>query len=388
MTQELELFSPEVGDEIDEGLQFATAALEDALKIEENLQAITGLDKAPTPDQERLLNVAVEALCAKYSIPNAALESNDEPEGGRDAGEAVGRVKRALDFLYAAIRRIVQLIAHKLQEHRGHARKYMDKAKTLIGRADNLSDKAMDSMITDRGLINALCINGIVPRSINVIFDDMVRKFESSKDYAGLDETIALINTARAGDEEGAGDKAEKLRTVLENGLKALLPEVSNPAGHWLFGESTRGHKHFASDAYFGEVFMYGEISEEIDKLGSFYHKVGIRRSPDVVLRAEALQPLNPQVIRLICRTVIRLTESVIRSSRVETLLNKAVREADFMIGKRPDKLSLHALKNFHSVTQNLYINHLRLTMSAAKNLLIYCERSAAIREEEHESHY
>lgn len=376
----------EVGEaqDIERSFNFATAALEEALVLQEKADTIVELGKHMTEQQEKLLSVAVEHLCAKYHITNAALESLDDEDAKQadnqskeaQSSEAVGKLKRTIDFIYAMLRRLVQALVHRFQQHRQQARSFMERAKDIIGRADVVNTGGEVPVIANRGILNALCIGGVPPRGLNLVFDELVKHYENSKKYSGLNEMVAVLNAAKSGDMEKTKDRAEILWVLLRDGMEDCLNQVDNPQNHFMFGEQHRGHLCFASQPYFGDISISGEISESVGAFGSFFHKVQMRRNPDSILRVEALQALDSQTIRLICRSIVRLCESVIRTSRDESFLYKAIREANYLVGKKPDQLSLHALRNFQSIAQNLYINYLRLTMNSAKHLLEYCEQS------------
>lgn len=379
-------FEIEESQDIERSFNYATAALEEALQLQEKADTIVSLSKHMDAQQEKLLNVAVENLCAKYHITNAALESIDEEEESQvehqsqeaQSSEAVGKLKRTIDFIYAMLRRLVQALIHRFQQHRGQARTFMERAKDLIGRADVVNTGGEIPTIPNRGVLNALCINGVPPKGLNLVFDELVKHYEQSKKYSGLTEMVAMLNAAKSGDMDKTKDRSEILWVLLRDGMEECLNKVDNPSNHFMFGDAHRGHQCYASQPYFGDISISGEISDSVGAFGSFFHKVQMRRNPDSILRVDALKALDEQTIRLICRSVVRLCESVIRSSRDEAFLYKAIREANYLVGKKPDQLSLHALRNFQSIAQNLYINYLRLTMNSAKHLLEYCELSVA----------
>ena len=371
-----DVFSEQAAQDIYGSLEYATEALEKALKVQSSLETLAQDSKFMNEQQTKLLNVAVEKLQQDYGIPNAALESSDDEEPQEQSSEAIGRLKRTIDFLYAAVRRIVQMIIQHFQQHRGQARSFNERAKNLIGRADVIDQSGEKPTIVDRGMINALCIGGVLPKNIHSVFDDLTASYEASKKFSGLEEMIALINVAKAGDPDKVTDKSEVLWVKLRDSMTAMLDPVSDPANHFLFGEKRRDHEFYASKAYFGDIHLSGEISTSVGAFGGFFHKVGMRRNPDAVIKIEALHALDAQTVRLLCRSVVRLSESVIRSSRDEAMLYKAMREANYLLGKKPDQLSLHVLRNFQSIAQNLHLNYLRLSMNAAKHLLAYCEKS------------
>jgi hypothetical protein len=123
----------------------------------------------------------------------------------------------------------------------------------------------------------------------------------------------------------------------------------------------------------FGQTYIAGSIAEEINASGTFRYVCGIRRDQKVPLRVNSFPLLTPDEIRQICRTAIKVCDNILRFSRDEALMQKALREATFLKTKEPDKGSVVALRNITAVGQNSYITHLRYTVRTMQALMRWC---------------
>lgn len=366
----------------------------------EAIDAITSLDYTQVPDgvgdnlASRLLNVAVENYITKFNIPAAALESNDivpyvgpagddakpEIESGAPRenpdkqGKQASRIKKVVKYLYAVVARIFNAIFDFLRNQKIAARKIMPKTKEYIGRADGLSSSVASQLnIKDRSLMIALHIDGAPPRKITEMFEELSQTFERQHNYSAVNEVIHLVQAVKEKNPARITKEAKVLHDKLEEGLKAAL-SVVDPSEVSVFGEKkAEGNDYYMSDPLFGQNYIYGVIGDKIADSGSFVFRCGIRRDAEVPLRSAFFPVLAPDDIRHICRTSLRISENIIRFSRDEELLQKALREASFLTTKEPDQSAVAALRNIAAVGQNSYIVYLRYVTRTMQSLMRWC---------------
>lgn len=354
--------------DIDEAVAYANEALEAAERLEE-------AQLNSTPDNalaNQLLKVAVENYIERFQIPTAALES--EEDGDKDEA---GRLKKVILYLYAIVQRIFKALFDFFRNQKLVARKLMPLTKVYIGEADSLTATLAGQMnIKDRSLMVALHIDGIAPKKIPEQFDRLAETFEKQYQFSSVSEVVRLISAAKEKNQERVVKEAEILRARLEAGLKAALTEVE-PRSTVAFSEKkVEGNTYFASDVTFGQNYIFGIVGDQVSTQGTFTYRCGIRRDAEVPLRVPAFPVLTPDEIRHVCRTSLRVCENIIRFSRDEELLQKALREATFLTTKEADKSSVIALRNITAVGQNSYIVHLRFVTRTMQSLMRWCAAS------------
>lgn len=357
--------------DVEEAVAYANEALEAAQILEEARLADT-----TDPIAAKLLNVAVENYIERFEIPMAALESNE----GSDSGEApkVGRLKKVVLYLYAVVQRIFKAIFDLFRSQKAVARKVMTLTKQYIGSADGLSSSVAGQLsIRDRSLMVSLQIDGIVPKKVPELFDALAESFEQQHAFVAVPEIIRLIAAAKEKNTERVVKEATELRAILEEGFKKTLDVVNDPQLTSVFNEKkSSAANYYISEPMFGHNYIYGVIGTEINSDGTFRFKCGIQRDPEVALRVGFFPVLTPDEIRAVCRTALRISENIIRFSRDEDLLQKALREATFLTTKEADKNAVAALHNFTNVGQNSYIVYLRFTTSKMQALMRWCAAS------------
>lgn len=378
-----------------------THPIEDPQQVEEAiayaneaLDAISSLESLTLPDgigdtlPNRLMEVAVENYIDKFGIPSAALESNDlVTTGGKETnapredpdaqGPGAGRLKKVVLYLYAMIQRVFNAIFDFFRSQKLAARKLIPLTKLYIGQADSLSSSVASQLnVKDRSLMTALQIEGTNPRKIPELYDSLAENFEKQHEFSAVNEVIRLVQAVKDKNPERIKKEAEELRGKLEAGLKASL-EPTNPAELPIFNEKkAEGNQYFASKALFGQNYIYGVIGDNVTETGSFVFRCGIRRDAEVPLRVTFFPVLSPDEIRHVCRTSLRICENIIRFSRDEELLQKALREASFLTTKEADQSAVAALRNVAAVGQNSYIVHLRFTTRTMQALMRWCATS------------
>ena len=380
--------TPRPGDdteEVENAIGFAMEALEAAAKLESVTDRFSN-DRLSS----RLLNIAVESYIEKFDIPAAALEDNDlvVPDNSSDvstpaSNKDVSKLKKVILYLYAIVERVFKAVFDLFREHYVTARNIMPKTKLFIGRSDLLSASvAAQVNIKERSLMSSLHIDGVSPRKIPELFDAIAATFEKQHGFAAIEEITNLVDATRDKDQTKITAAAEKLRAKLEQGLSTTLNEV-DPQSVPVFNEKKSATvTHYASDVSFGQSYIIGSIAKEINASGTFHYNCAIRRDADVPIRTNSFPVLSPEDIRHICRTSLRICENVIRYSRDESGLHKALRQAAFLKTKEPDKSSVIALRNIATAGQNSYIVHLRYTMKITQALMRWCGLSIARYEE------
>lgn len=368
-------------EDVEDAIEFAIEALEAAEKLEN-----MALDQvSDDPLSSRLLNVAVENYIHQFDIPAAALEDYDlvTTEATPKTNKETGKLKKVILYLYAVVERVFKAVFDLFREHYVTARNLIPKTRVFIGESDSLSASiAAQVNIRERSLMTALHIDGIAPRKIPELFDEVASTFEKQHGFAAYSEITKLVQATRNKDQNEISQAAQALRDKLEEGLQASLEEV-DPQSIPVFNEKkSTTVTHYASKPSFGQTYILGSIAKEINASGTFHFSCSIRRDADVAVRVNSFPVLTPEDIRHICRITLRICENVIRNSRDESLLHKALREASFLRTKEADKASVVALRNLAAAGQNSYIVHLRHTMKITRSLMRWCAISIARYEE------
>lgn len=364
--------------DVEEAINYAREAMDVAQKLEEsNLQNHTG-----DTVEDRLLNVAVENYIYKFSIPTAALEDNDLTPAGTAEERTSKRLKSVILYLYAVVERIFNAIFDYFRNQKLVARRIIPRTKDYIGRSDSLSAAIGNQlMIKDRSLMVALHIDGITPRKAPELFDLLADTFERQYAFSAVNEVIALIAAAKEKNTERVKKEADLLRTKLEAGFKAAL-KPADASDMSLFSEKKSDDNiYYVSDTSFGQNYITGVIGTTVSHNGVFNYRCGVRRDPEVPLRIAAFPVLSPEDIRHICRTSLRIAENIIRFSRDEALLQKALREASFLQTKAPDEGSVGALRDVAAVGQSSYIVHLRFVTRTMQAMMRWCDASLRLYE-------
>lgn len=356
-------------DDIEEAVAFATEALDAAERLETAQLDLAAAD----PAASRLLNVAVENYIERFQIPAAALENNEE---SADAAQT-SRLKKVILYLYAVVQRIFKAIFDLFRNQKLVARKIMPLTKVYIGEADSLTASLAGQLnIKDRSLMVALHIDGIAPKKTPELFDKLAETFEKQYAFSAVSEVIRLVSAARDKNAERVAKEADVLRARLEEGFKAALTEV-DPRTSVAFSEKkVDENAYYVSEPTFGQNYIYGVIGKQTAANGTFVFRCGIRRDAEVPLRIPSFPSLAPDEIRHVCRTSLRVCENIIRFSRDEELLQKALREATFLTTKEADKTAVVALRNLAAVGQNSYIVHLRFVTRTMQALMRWCAAS------------
>ncbi len=364
--------------EVEEAINYAQEAMDVAQKLEQaNLQTHTG-----DTLEDRLLNVAVENYIEKFNIPRAALEDNlpaEIPVGGK---KDAGRLKKIILYLYALVQRIFTAIFDFFSNQKLVARKIIPRTKEYIGRSDSLSASVgQQLMIKDKSLMTALHINGIAPAKTSELYAQLSDTFEKQYTYSAVNEVIALISAAKEKNPERVKKEAELLRAKLLSGFKASL-KTADASDMSVFSEKkAEANEYYISEAMFGQNYITGVIGTLVNDTGGFNYRCGVRRDPEVSLRVVSFPVLTPEEIRHICRTSLRISENIIRFSRDEVLLQKALRESTFLVSKEPDESAVAALRDTAAVGQSSYIVYLRFVTRTMQAMMRWCNVSLGLYE-------
>lgn len=394
-------------EEVENALAYAAEALDAAERLEEASLNYAGMNATA----ERLMNVAVENYFEKFQIPRAALEANDlvvydpaasssnaasdaggnadtaTPTGGEDEDDetpaGASRLKKAAKLLYALVERVFKAIFDYFATQKNTARKLIPLSKKYIGEADSLpSHMATQLKIKDRNLMLALHIEGVAPRKAADMYDELAATFEKQHAFSAVTEVIRVIGAVKDKNPERISKEANTLRNKLEDGLRASLEGV-NPSTIPVFTEKKSERvNYYASKPMFGQNYIVGSVGKDISVAGSFRFNCSIRRDAETPLRAAVFPVLTPDEIRQICRTALKVCENVVRFSRDEELMKKALREATYLNSKETDQASVAALRNVAAVGQNSYIVHLRFVTRTTQALMRWCAQSIARYEE------
>lgn len=392
--------------EVETAFDYAAEALDAAERLEQAALDYDGMNETSA----RLLNVAVETYLEKFKIPRAALEAYDlvpydpaaaqsggadsdsgQPSSSGSAGEddddepsqGPSRLKKAAKLLYALVERVFKAIFDFFTNQKVVARKLIPLSKKYIGESDSLSAQMASQLrIKDRNLMLALHIEGQAPRKAAELFDELATAFEKQHAYSAVTEVIRVVSSVREKNSERIVKEANTLRNKLEDGMKAALNGV-NPSTIPVFTEKKSDRvRYYASKPLFGQHYIVGLVGNEVSPAGSFRFNCSVRRDSETPLRATAFPVLTPEEIRQICRTALKVCENVVRFSRDEELMKKALREATYLNSKETDQASVAALRNVAAVGQNSYIVHLRFVTRTTQALMRWCAQSIARYEE------
>jgi hypothetical protein len=366
--------------DIEDAVAYANEALDAAQRLEEG-QLTDSTDAVA----QKLLAHAVESYIEKFKIPMIALEDSTElaireaqgsaqDDSHSDATQA-SRLKKVVLYLYAAVQRIFKAIFDMMRNQKATARRLMPLTKLYIGQADSLSSSVASHLnVKDRSLMVALQIDGIVPRKTPELFDALADSFEKQHPFAAVSEVVRLISAAKDENKERVMVSAGELRARLEEGFKKTMTVVADPQKLSIFSEKKSAvASYYVSEPLFGHNYIYGIVGTDVQTDGTFRYKCGIQRDAEVPLRVGAFPVLTPDEIRAICRTALRVCENIIRFSRDEELLQKALREVSFLTTKEADQNTIAALRNFSNVGQNSYIVYLRFVTRTMQALLRWC---------------
>lgn len=364
--------------DVEEAIAYANEALQAAGALEEMADNIDPYD--PTALDLEKLDVAVENYIDQFNIPSIALESDDDDEASNGK---TGRLKKVVLYLYALVERVFKALFDFFSNQKLVARRVMPKTREYIGRSDSLSASVGAQLsIKDRGIMVALHVDGIAPKKTPELFDALVEQFEQQYRYSPVPEVVRLVSAAKAKDEKRTVVEAEALRDKLENGLKNSLEKTDPEKFSFFPTKVVDGTDYYVSQPLFGQNYIAGNISHDVTDKGTFTFNCGVRRDAEVPLRVSSFPVLGPEEIRHICRTALRASESIIRFSRDEELLKKALREAAFVTSKEPDQSSVIALRNMAAVGQNSYIVYLRFVSRSMQALMRWCAQSITKYEE------
>lgn len=357
-------------EQLEEAFDYSDNAMT-AISALEELQDALG-DETPTEAQKQLINLTLNNYSTKFDIPTASLESD---EG--DEKPEVSRLKKTILYLYAVVERIFKAIFDYCRNQKLVARKIIPVARDYIGMSDSLSSAVAGQLrIRDRSIMVALHIDGIQPRKAPILFDNLVATFERQAAHSPVNELIQFVNAAKEQNPERIHAMAVKLRAKLEEGLKSGL-EVVDPNSLPIFNEKKLDDTtYYASEALFGQNYIFGVIAKEVNEDASYKYRAGIRRDMEVPLRIGFFNVLTPEEIRHLCRASILVCETILRNSREEELLQKVLREAGFLTTKNPDRSATSVLKNIADAGQSSYIVHLRYTTRTMRVLMRWCAAS------------
>lgn len=392
-------------NDVDEALAFAAEALNAAECLE---QAEIDPDVSNSL-ANKLLNVAVENYIERFHIPRAALEANELTLSGshssRDSSFSAsgvhgasaddatakrtatttednekletGKLKKVILYLYALVQRIFKAIFDFFGNQKLVARKLIPLTKQYIGEADSLSDElAAKLSIKDRSVMRALQIDGVAPEKVTELYSKLAVSFERQHAFSAVAEVVRLISATKEQNPERISKEATALRDKLESGLKASLPSV-NPQTMSIFSEKkSDAANYYASEPLFGHNHIYGIVGTDVSNSGTFRFQCGVRADEDIELRVDSFPVLTPEQIRAVCRIALKVCENIVKFSRDEELMRKALREATFLTTKEADKSTVVALRNIMAVGQNSYITHLRFTARTTQALMRWCAAS------------
>lgn len=359
--------------EVEGAIAYANEALAAAHSLEDFCANVNPEDgnKLST----KLLDVAVENYVERFKIPAFALESE---EGSAPGPTQASKLKKVILYLYAVVERVFKALFDFFTMQKGRARSLMPLTKNYIGRADSFSASVAAQLnVRDRSLMTALHIDGIAPLKPSEMFQQMADALNEQHQYAAVPELVRLVSAARAKDSARTANEAKALHDKLQAGLQANLKTVDPDTLSVFTDKKAEGVQYYASEPRFGMNVIIGSVGE-VNEKGTFHYFCGVRRDMEVPLRVGFFPVLSPDEIRAICRTALKVCETVIRNSRDEELLKKILREATFVTTKEPDESSVIALRNIAAVGQNSYIVHLRYTMRTMQSLMRWCAQSIA----------
>lgn len=353
---------------VEEAIIYANEALDAAQRLEEGLSI-----KTTDPLAQKLLNVAVESHVERFKIPAVALE--DSQELTTELNHRTSRLKKVINYLYAVVQRVFKVIFDFFGTQKVFTRKLMAQSKQYIGESDSLSVAVGNQLnIKDRSLMTSLQIDGIAPKKAPELFDALAVSFEKQHSFSAVPEVIRLVAATKAKNTGRVVQEATELRDILEEGLKHSLTKVDDISRTSVFyGKQSESSTYYTSEPMFGHNYIFGVIDKKVSSNGSFGYQCGIRRDAEVPLRVGSFPVLAPDEIRVVCRTSLRICENIIRFSRDEVVLQKAMREITFIATKEVDKSSVVALRNLVAVGQNSYVVYLRFVTRIMQAMMRWC---------------
>jgi hypothetical protein len=389
-------------EEVEEAFAYAAEALDAAERLEAASQDFKSVDDTTA----RLLNIAVESYIEKFGLSRLGLESNDlvlydpsasvdndggtSPRSSNTSGEdderppEATRLKKLAKQLYAIVERVFKAIFDYFSNQKNWARKLIPLTKRYIGESDSLPERlAAQLRLKDRNLMMALHIDGSAPKKVPQLYEELATVFEKQHQYTAVSEVIRFVTATKEKDAGKIMREAEKLRDRLEEGLKVSLKPVGPGALPPVFKDK-RSDKaaYYISKPMFGQNYITGIVGHQPGPSGSLRFSCGVHHDAAVPLRVQLFPVLTPEEIRQVCRIALRVCENVVRFSRDEELMKKALREASYLTSKETDQASVAALRNIAAVGQNSYIVHLRYVTSVTRSLMRYCAQSIARYEE------
>lgn len=364
-------------ESVDEALTYAAECIAAAQKLSAAIEGHLDLKMIAG------LSIATESYINKFNIPIAALEAEESDIAGEAPNEKEkpleekqrSRTAKVISYLYAAVKRIFQFFFDFARNQKSVARKIIPKTKELIGRIDQFDITPPAGKIKEKGLVNALHMDGIAPRRPTAIFEQLVAEFEQVNRSSGISEMAAVLSSAKTENFEKFKTSSQALHNVLENGMKSFMNVVGNPGSHPAFRTTVEGRHYYSTDVMFGQHYVAGSISD-LDEDGKFFFKAGIYRDADVPIRIESLPLLRAEEIRQVCRTALRLSELVIQYSRDEDLMQRLMREASYFITKEAKGPGVAALSNFLAMANNHYFAYLRYITRTMRQLMRWAELS------------
>lgn len=362
------------GDDVEEAINYVGEALE-AIDV---LTKAIPVNRTMSDSEAKLLNVAVESYVRKFDIPSAGLESADpDPEVKK-----IGKFKRVILYLYAMVKRIFQAMGALLSNSEILAKKLMPTTKNYIGRSDSISPSISAHLtIKDKSLMTALHVEGVAPKRVVAIYEELQSALNEQYQYSSVSELISLLNAAKTKDLEKVKTEAKELRAKLQKGAEVSL-EQSSETQHKLFSEKIIDtNTYWVSKPSFGQKYITAVIGKDVDQIGTFVYRCGITRDSDTPLRVAAFPVLSPDDIRGICRISLKICEDIVKRSRDEDLVAKAMRQASFIVTAEPDQIAVSALRDIANASQSTYIVYLRHTVNVMQSLMRWCGLSLKIYE-------
>lgn len=354
--------------------------------VGEALEAIDVLTKAVPENrtvsdaEAKLLNVAVEKYMRKFDIPNAALESNDVTIPNDD--KKIGKLKRVILYLYAMVKRIFQSMGDLMSNSDLIAKKLMPVTKNYIGRSDSISPSISEHLtIKDKSLMVALHVEGVAPKRVVALYGELQDALDEQYKHSSVNELISLLNAARTKDLGKVKTEAVELHAKLLKGVNASLEEAGD-ANYKLFSEKIiDSNTYWVSKPSFGQKYVTAVVGKDVDQIGTFIYRCNITRDSDTPVRVAAFPVLSPDDIRGICRISLKICEDIVRRSRDEDLVTKAMRQASFIVTAEPDQVAVSVLRDVAASSQSTYIVYLRHTVSVMQSLMRWCGLSLKIYE-------
>lgn len=352
--------------------------------VGEALEAIDALTKAiPTnrtvsDSEAKLLNVAVESYMRKFGIENVGLEADEaDPEAKK-----VGKIKRVILYLFAMVKRIFQAMGDLLSNSELLAKKLMPTTKNYIGRSDSISPSISEHLtIKDKSLMTALHVEGVAPKYVVAIYEELQSTLNEQYQHSSVNELISLLNAAKTKDLGKVKAEAKDLHAKLLKGIQACMTEPTDIQKKLFSEKIIDTNTYWVSKPSFGQKYVTAVIGKDVDQIGTFVYRCGITRDADTPVRVAAFPVLSPDDIRGICRISLKLCEDIVKRTRDEDLVAKAMRQASFIVTAEPDQVAVSVLRDVANASQSTYIVYLRHTVSTMQSLMRWCGLSLKLYE-------